>query len=331
MITAFFRDVIDRLNRLSEVESVAVTYSLPMSTVALAWEPIRIENYAPKSTHELIISNVRIVSPDYFRTMGIPLVKGRYFDQHDTKDAPETVIVDETLAQRFWPHEDPIGKRIQRGGSGAWRTIVGVISNARQYSSEKEPPIAVYFPFEQYVARNMFLVTRTTIDPATTISTITKEIQSIDPEMPVFDVGTMDQRLSDSLASRRFAMILLALFAAVASLLAAIGIFGVMAYTVNERTHEIGIRLALGSPPSRILQLVIKQAVAMTSVGVAIGLGCAFGLTRVLAALLFGVTTTDVLTFTLTPVVLAVVALLASYLPARRAARVDPMIALKCE
>ena len=330
-ITPFFRDVIERLNRLSEVESVAITYSLPMSTVALAWEPIRIENYAPKSTHELIISNVRIVSPDYFRTMGIPLVKGRYFDQHDTKDAPETVIVDETLAQRFWPDEDPIGKRIQRGGSGAWRTVVGVISNARQYSSEKEPPIAVYFPFEQYVARNMFLVMRTTIDPATTISTITKEIQSIDPEMPVFDVGTMDQRLSDSLASRRFAMILLGLFAAVASLLAAIGIFGVMAYTVNERTHEIGIRLALGSPPSRILQLVIKQAVALTAVGVAIGLGCAFGLTRVLAALLFGVTTTDVLTFTLTPVVLAIVALLASYLPARRAARVDPMIALKCE
>ena len=330
-ITPFFRDVIERLNRLSEVESVAITYSLPMSTVALAWEPIRIENYTPKSTHELIISNVRIVSPDYFRTMGIPLVKGRYFDQHDTKDAPETVIVDETLAQRFWPNEDPIGKRIQRAGSGAWRTVVGVISNARQYSSEKEPPIAVYFPFEQYVARNMFLVMRTTIDPATTISTITKEIQSIDPEMPVFDVGTMDQRLSDSLASRRFAMILLGLFAVVASLLAAIGIFGVMAYTVNERTHEIGIRLALGSAPSRILQLVIKQAVALTAVGVAIGLGCAFGLTRVLAALLFGVTTTDVLTFTLTPVVLAIVALLASYLPARRAARVDPMIALKCE
>ena len=330
-ITAFFRDVIDRLNRLSEVESAAVTYSLPMSTVALAWEPIRIENYAPKSTHELIISNVRIVSPDYFRTMGIPLVKGRYFDQHDTKDAPETVIVDEMLAQRFWPNEDPIGKRIQRGGSGAWRTVVGVISNDRQYSSEKEPPIAVYFPFEQYVARNMFLVIRTTIDPTATISTITKEIQSIDPEMPVFDVGTMDQRLSDSLASRRFAMLLLGLFAVVASLLAAIGIFGVMAYTVNERTHEIGIRLALGSPPSRILQLVIKQAVGLTAVGVAIGLGCAFGLTRVLSALLFGVTTTDVITFTLTPVVLAVVALLASYLPARRAARVDPMIALKCE
>jgi predicted permease len=330
-ITAFFRDVIERLNGLSEVESVATTYSLPMSTVALAWEPIRIENYAPKSSHELIISNVRIVSPDYFRTMGIPLVKGRYFDQHDTKDAPETVIVDETLAQRFWPNEDAVGKRIQRGGSGAWRTVVGVISNARQYSSEKEPPIAVYFPFEQYVARNMFLVIRTTIDPASTISTITKEIQSIDPEMPIFDVGTMDQRLSDSLASRRFAMLLLGLFAVVASLLAAIGIFGVIAYTVNERTHEIGIRLALGAQPSGILQLVIKQAVALTSVGVAIGLGCAFALTRVLAAMLFGISTTDVFTFASTPVVLAVVALLASYLPARRASRVDPMVALKCE
>jgi putative ABC transport system permease protein len=330
-ITSFFRGVTERLSQLPEVESVATTYSLPMSTVALAWEPIRIENYAPKSSHDLIISNVRIVSPEYFRTMGIPLVRGRYFDQHDTKDAPETVIVDETLAQRFWPNEDPIGKRIQRGGSDAWRTVVGVISDARQYSSEKEPPIAVYFPFEQYVARNMFLVIRTTVDPATTISTLKREVQSIDSEMPVFDLGTMDQRLADSLAGRRFAMFLLGLFAVVASLLAAIGIFGVMAYSVNERTKEIGIRLALGAPPSRILQLVIKQALTLTCAGVAIGLICAFGITRVLASLLFGVSTTDAFTFVFSPIMLAAVALLASYLPARRAARVDPMTALKCE
>ena len=330
-ITAFFREVINRLDQLPEVESVATTYSLPMSTVALAWEPIRVENYAPKSGNELIISNVRIVSPEYFRTMGIPLVHGRYFDQHDTKEAPETVIVDETFAERFWPNEDPIGKRLQRGGSASWRTVVGVISNARQYSSEKEPPIAVYFPFEQYIARNMFLVVRTTVDPATAVSTITKEIQSLDPEMPVFDVGTMEQRLAVSLASRRFAMLLLGLFAIVASVLAAIGIFGVMAYSVNERTHELGIRVALGAPPSRILRLVIKQAILLTFAGIAVGLICAIAMTRVLSALLFGVSATDAFTFALMPLVLGFVALVASYLPARRAARIDPIVALKCE
>ena len=164
-ITPFFRRVVERLNQVPDVESVATTYSLPMSTVALAWEPIAIEGYVPMSAQELIISNVRIVSPDYFRTMRIPLLRGRYFDEHDTKGATETVIVDETLAERFWPNEDPIGKRLQRGGSDTWRTVVGVISDAKQYSSEKEPPIAVYFPFEQYVARNMFLVIRTTRVP----------------------------------------------------------------------------------------------------------------------------------------------------------------------
>lgn len=329
-ITAFFREVINRLDQLPEVESVATTYSLPMSTVALAWEPIRVENYEPKSGNELIISNVRIVSSEYFRTMGIPLVQGRYFDQHDTKEAPEAVIVDESFAERFWPNEDPIGKRLQRGGSGSWRTVAGVISNARQYSSEKEPPIAVYFPFEQYVARNMFLVVRTTVDPATAVSTITKEIQSLDSEMPVFDVGTMEQRLADSLASRRFAMLLLGLFAIVASVLAAIGIFGVMAYSVNERTHEIGIRVALGAPPSGILRLVIKQAVVLTFAGIAVGLICAVAMTRVLSALLFGVSATDAFTFAFMPLVLGLVAVVASYLPARRAAGIDPMVALKC-
>jgi predicted permease len=330
-ITPFFRRVVERLNQVPDVESVATTYSLPMSTVALAWEPIAIEGYVPRSAQELIISNVRIVSPDYFRTMRIPLLRGRYFDEHDTKGATETVIVDETLAERFWPNEDPIGKRLQRGGSDAWRTVVGVISDAKQYSSDKEPPIAVYFPFEQYVARNMFLVIRTTRDPAGMTSAITKEIQALDPEMPVFDVNTMDQRLHDSLSQRRFSMFLLGVFAVLASILAAIGIYGVMAYSVNERTHEMGIRLALGARPATILQLVIGQALVLTATGVAIGLTGAFAVTRVMSSLLYGVSNTDGFTFVVTPVLLGGVALLASYIPARRASRVDPMIALRCE
>jgi putative ABC transport system permease protein len=330
-ITQFYRRVVERLNEAPEVESVATTYSLPMSTVALAWEPISIEGYVPNGAQELIISNVRIVSPEYFNTMRIPLLSGRYFDEHDTKGAPETVIVDEAMAERFWPNENPIGKRLQRGGSGSWRTVVGVISDAKQYSSEKEPPIAVYYPFEQFGARNMFLVIRTSRDPAGMTEAITKEIQALDPEMPVFDVSTMDQRLHDSLARRRFSMFLLGLFAVVASILAAIGIYGVMAYAVNERTREIGIRLALGAQPASVLQLVIRQAMVLASLGIATGLACAFALTRVMASLLYGVSATDALTFVITPLVLGCVALLASFLPARRAARVDPMIALRCE
>jgi predicted permease len=330
-ITEFFRRLVERLQAAPDVESVATTYSLPMSTVALAWEPIAIEGYAPAGAQELIISNVRIVSPDYFRTMRIPLVKGRYFDVRDAKGAPETVIVDESLAERFWPNEDPIGKRLQRGGSGAWRTVVGMISNSREYSAEKEPPIAVYYPFEQFSARNMFLVIRTTHDPAGMIEPVTKEIQALDPEMPVFDVGTMDQRLHDSHARRRFLMFLLGVFAVVASILAAIGIYGVMAYSVNERTHEIGIRLALGAPPANVRQLVIRQALVLTSIGIAAGLAGAFALTRVLSSLLYGVSAIDILTFVVTPVLLGGVALLASYVPARRAAKVDPMIALRYE
>ena len=330
-ITQFYHRLIERLNEISEVESVATTYSLPMSTVALAWEPIAVEGYVPSGAQELIISNVRIVSPDYFQTMRIPLVNGRYFDHRDVKGAPETVIVDEAMAERFWPNEDPLGKRLQRGGSGSWRTVVGVISNARQYSAEKEPPIAVYYPSEQFAARNMFLVIRTTRDPSGMTGAITKEIQALDPEMPVFDVGTMDQRLHDSLARRRFSMFLLGLFAVVASVLAAIGIYGVMAYSVNERTHEIGIRLALGAPPAKVTQLVIRQALVLTSFGIATGLAGAFALTRVMSSLLYGVSATDVGTFVATPLLLGGVAILASYLPALRAARVDPMIALRCE
>lgn len=177
----------------------------------------------------------------------------------------------------------------------------------------------------------MFLVIRTIPDPSQMATAITREIQALDPDMPVFDVNTMDQRLHDSLARRRFAMFLLGVFAATASILAAIGIYGVMAYSVNERTHEIGIRLALGAQPGNVLQLVIRQALMLTSIGIAIGLAGAIAVTRIMASLLFGVTATDAFTFGITSLLLGIIALLASYIPARRASRVDPMVALRYE
>ncbi|HEY0320288.1 MAG TPA: ABC transporter permease [Pyrinomonadaceae bacterium] len=331
-IAAFYRQINERIKQLPGVEAVGVTYSLPMSTVAFAWEPIIIEGYAPQASQSSIISNTRIVSPDYFRVMEIPLLKGRYFNEQDKTGEPEVVIVDETLARRFWPNENPIGKRLQqRAKPDSWRTVVGVINSARKYSTEKEPPITVYYPHEQYVARNMYVLVRTTSDPAPMAAAVTREIQAADPELPVFDVNTMEQRLYDSLARQRFSMFLLGIFAAVALILAAIGIYGVMTYWVNQRIHEIGIRMALGAQPGNILRLVLRQSLILVSLGIAIGLAGAFALTRIMSSLLFGITATDRLTFIMLSLLLAGIALLSSYLPARRAAKVDPMVALRYE
>ncbi len=328
---SFFQRIVDRIKALPGVEAVGVTYSLPMSTVAFAWGPITIEGYIPKAAHDQIISNIRIVSPDYFRTMEIPLLQGRYFTEQDKKDAPETVIVDEALAQRFWPNESPLGKRLQNGNSGPWRKVIGVIRGAKRYSSEKEPPITVYYPHEQYPARSMYLVARTTPDPLDVKAGIVREIQAVDPEMPVFDVSTMDQRLSDSLARRRFSMLLFGVFAFIALILASIGIYGVMSYSVTQRTRELGVRIALGAQSWQILKLVVGNGMALAAIGMALGLTVSFALTRLMKGFLFGVQATDPLTFIVIPLLLMTVALLACWIPARRAARVDPMVALRTE
>jgi predicted permease len=331
-IAAFFRQSNEKIKQLPGVEAVGTTYSLPMSTVSFAWEPVTVEGYVSKTGQSFIITNTRIVNPEYFRTMGISLLKGRYFVENDRKGQPEAVIINEAMAERFWPNEDPLGKRLQRGSNPeTWRTVVGVISDTKQYSTEKEPPITVYYPFEQYVARNMYVLVRTTSDPLAMTGAVTREIQSLDQELPVFDVQTMEQRLYDSLARQRFYMMLLGVFALFALILAAIGIYGVMSYWVNQRTHEIGVRMALGAQPANILRLVIGQALVLVSVGIAIGLAGAFVLTRVMSSLLFNVSATDSLTFIIISVSLGAIALLSSYIPARRAARVDPMVALRHE
>lgn len=330
-VTNFYKLFIERTKALPGVEAAGTSYSLPMSSVALAWGPITIEGYVPKNSADFIMSNERFVSPGYFSAMGVPLLKGRLFDERDVKGAAETVIVNENLAQRFWPNQDPIGKRLERGDKEPWRNVVGVVRDTKEFSVDNEPPISIYHPHEQFPIGTMFVVVHTSSDPRQAIPAITREITALDPELPAFEFKTMEQRLSDSLARRRFATFLLGVFAIVALSLAAIGIYGVMAYSVSQRTQEIGIRMALGAQPGRIALLVVRQSLFLVTIGTVIGLAGAFALTRVMASLLYGVNATDLKTFVIPPLVLGGIALLASYSPARRAARVDPTVALRSE
>lgn len=327
----FYKQLGEGVKQLPGVQSVGMNLVLPLSNYNAAWGPITVEGYVPKASSELIISNERFVSQEYFRTMEMPLVKGRQFDEHDIKGAPDVTIINEALAARFWPNEDPIGKRIQRGGKAPWRTVVGVVRDEKKVNLENEPLIALYHPIDQFNIRSRYLVARTSADTDQLMAAITKQVHALDPQLPVYDANTMERRLYDSLARRRFAMLLLGVFSAVALVLAAIGIYGVMSYWVNQRTHEIGIRVALGAQQHNIVQLVIRQALVLVVIGIAIGLAAAFALTRVMASLLFGISATDGLTFVVISMLLAAVALIASYLPARRATKVDPIIALRYE
>ena len=332
--TAFYSDLLQRVEGLAGVKSAAVTTNLPLyrqgNSISFSIEG----RPAPPPGQEQIVVT-RIVSPGYFETMSIPFLSGRAFTDQDTTTTPNVVVISETMARRYWPGEDAVGKRI---GAGRIQSpedliqIVGVVKDVRQFELTAEPRPQMYLSFRQagfFAPRD--LVVKTEVEPASLAATVRKAVWEIDKDQPVSNIKTMEEILLDSIARQRFSMLLLAIFAAVALILAAVGIYGVMSYSVAQRTHEIGIRMALGAQTGAVLKLAVSYGLKLVIAGIVIGLIAAFALTRVMSTLLFGVTATDPATFTLISLLLIGVAALASYIPARRATKVDPIIALRYE
>jgi putative ABC transport system permease protein len=274
------------------------------------------------------------VSPDYFRVMRIPLKRGHLFTEQDSAAAPKIAVISETCAREQFPNQDPIGKQIQLGGrddAKPWMTIVGIVGDVRQYGVDTASNMAAYIPQAQDLSFGYSLVARTSADPRTQERAVRAAFLAVDPTQPVFEVQSMESYLASSLAQRRFTLVLLALFGGLALAMAAVGIYGVVSCAVAARTREMGIRMALGAQRGDVLAMVLRHAAALTGLGLAAGCGASLALTRLLSTLLFEVRPTDAVTLGSIAVLLAAIALAASYLPARRAASVDPTTALHYE
>jgi putative ABC transport system permease protein len=331
----FFIDLKSRLESLPGVQSASSVLPLPLSgdRFVISFE-IEGRPMAPKDhpSGDFFAAGV-----GYFRAMGIPIIKGRDFDDRDRYGSTPVVIITETLARQFFPNEDPIGKRIKpgintiEGDKTTMREIIGVVGDVRNRSLDTAPKQAYYVPQTQVPFDQMVMVVKTLDDPHNLISAATKQVSAMDQDIPVFGVKTMEEYLSTSVAAPRFSTTLLTIFAGVALVLTVVGLYGVMSYSVAQRRNEIGIRLALGAQSRDVLLMIVKQGSLLIGLGLVIGLSGAFALTRLIASMLFGVTAKDPLTFTAVGALLAAVALLACYVPAWRATKVDPMEALRYE
>jgi putative ABC transport system permease protein len=331
-VQAFFEQALHKIEALPGAQSAGIVTSVPLTTTSIIRLRFIVEEHPPANASEVPRANFRSISDKYFRAMGISLVKGRVFTEQDRDKSPPVVITNETMANRYWPGEDPIGKRLTIPLlGGVSREVVGVVADVKHSSLDTESGAEMYVSYLQKPFNFMAIVVRTASDPLSMIGAVRGEILSVDKSQPVYDVKTMRQVVSESVSQPRLYTLLLGVFAALALVLAAVGIYGVMNYSVAQRTHEIGIRMALGAQRSDILKMVVGQGMLLALLGIVLGLVAAFLVTRVMESLLFGVSTRDLGTFFIIPLVLAVVAFLSSYIPARKATRVDPMIALRYE
>ena len=329
----FYKNLIERLDTLPGVRSAGAVVFLPLRVSILSFRiwvnSFVIEGRPPVPQDQQPQADYRPATPGYFNTMGIALRQGRLFDQHDDQDAKRVVLVNEAMVRKHFAHENPLGQHIVMGKP---MEIVGVVADAKLYGLDAPVEPAVYVPHAQHSGESsMAVVVRTEGDPAAIASAVRREILKLDPEQPISNVRTMDKVLSDSLMLRRVSMLLLTVFASLALTLATVGIYGLTAYSVSRRTHEIGLRVALGASQSKILRLVVGRGLVTSLIGAAIGVGAALMLTRGLSGMLYGVTTTDALVFAGVPLLLIAVSALASYVPARKATRIDPLAALRYE
>ncbi|MBA3833444.1 MAG: ABC transporter permease [Chthoniobacterales bacterium] len=327
----FYAEVERRVARIPGVQHVALTSIIPLSG-SNSDSSFHIEGRPEKQTNVFPDEEIRIISPDYFRVLETPLIKGRYFTEADNADAPGVVIINQAMAKKYWPGEDAVGKRINFNDEDpkkiAWFTVVGIVGDIRHRGLDAQAKPEYYLTHPQRPFRGMILAVRSLQDPRALVSSIRGELQAFDPEQPLANIKTLEQVTAESIAPRRLSTVLLGLFALVALVLASVGIYGVMSFLVTQRTHEIGVRMALGAQRADVLRLVISQAGLLIGAGTVIGLLAALLSTSVLRSALYDVSRLDLSTFVLVTFALALVALIASYVPARRATRADPMIAL---
>jgi putative ABC transport system permease protein len=329
---AFFDEVVRRVQALPGVKSVAIAGNLPLTYNGDS-QPIGVEGIADPPPDQRPDVIFRAVGPGYFSTMGIPFVSGRDFTEQDTVETPYAVVVSEMTARHFWPNADPIGKRLKGGSAtaeGPWRTVIGVVKDVRQNDFVADPKMQMYFTYRQLKSlMPNALVVRTAVDPMSLAPSVRNAIWAVDKDQPVSNMNAMDDVVSRAVARQRFSMLLLATFAGLALVLAAVGIYGVISYSVAQQTRDIGIRMALGAQRGDVLKMTVFQGMKLVAIGLVIGLAAAVVLTRVMASLLFGISATDPMTFIAISVVLIAVAVLASFIPALRATKIDPMVALR--